>query len=83
MYKSFLWSNLDYADTKNYLERWSWFKLRNLGLALRMALTFYTSVARVKPKSQKVLGATTYVCKNHRGKSGRGVFLLPYHPDQG
>ena len=29
----------------------------------------------VKTKSQKVLGANSYVCRSYRGKTGRGTFL--------
>ena len=32
---------------------------------------------RVKTKSQKVLGASFYVYKSYRGKTGRGAFLIP------
>ena len=32
---------------------------------------------RVITKSQKVLGANSYVCISYRGKSGRVAFLLP------
>ena len=33
-------------DQENpFFERWSWFKLNNLGLALAMTFKFYTSVA--------------------------------------
>ena len=40
-----------------FLERWSWFKLRNLGLALRMALKFYIIAAKgLKVKARKFLG---------------------------
>ena len=41
-----------------FFEGCYWFKLNNLGLALYMALKFYTSVAKrkVKTKSQKFLG---------------------------
>ena len=48
---------------------WSWFKFNNLGLALGTNLKFYTSGKRVKNKSQKVLGANSYVCRSYTGKS--------------
>ena len=31
----------------------------------------------VETKSQKVLGANSYVCRNYIGKTGRGPFCLP------
>ena len=31
---------------------------------------------RVKTKSQKVLGANSYICRSYRGKTGRGPFCL-------
>ena len=34
----------------------------------------------VKTKSQKVLGAKSYVCRSCRGKTGRGAFLPPPPP---
>ena len=38
-----------------------------------MALTFYNSMAkRVKTKSQKVLGANSYVCRSYSGKTNDG-----------
>ena len=40
-------------------EGWSWFNVNNFGLALGMALKFYSSVAKkIKTKSQKVLMET-------------------------
>ena len=51
------------------IEGCSWFKFNNLGLALDMALKFYTNVAkRVRTKSQKVLGAYSNICRSYRGK---------------
>ena len=34
---------------------------------------------RVKTKSQKVLGPNSYVCRSHRGKTGRGGLFGPSH----
>ena len=60
----------------------SFFKFNNLELALGlrlvlgMALQFYICVAkRVKTKSQKVLEANFYFCKNYRRKTGRVKIL--------
>ena len=40
-------SILERFDQKNdFFEGWSWFKFNNLGLALGMALKFYTSLAK-------------------------------------
>ena len=60
-----------------FYEGWSWFKFNNLGLALGTSLKFYTSVARTKTKSQKVLGANSYACRRYRGKTGRGDLPSP------
>ena len=46
-----------------------------LGLALGTGLKFYTS-KRVKTKSQKGLGANSYVCRSYHIKTGRGDFLF-------
>ena len=57
----------------DFFELCSWFKFKNLGLTLLMALKFYTSVkSRLnlnKTKNQKIWGAMCY-----RGKSGKGLF---------
>ena len=37
-----------------------------------MALKFFNSVTSLKTKSQKVLGANSYVGRSYRGKSGKG-----------
>ena len=68
-------------DKKNrFFEEWSWFKFDNLGLAQGTNFKFYTSMAkRVKSKSQKVLGANSYVCISYRRKTGRGASLPPLH----
>ena len=60
-----------------FFDGWSWFKLNNLGKALDKNWKFYISVAkakRVKTKSQKVFGPNSYICRNYRGKTGRGLF---------
>ena len=45
------------ARKKHFFERWSWLKSNNLGLALGMALKFYTSVAKLlKLNFRKFLG---------------------------
>ena len=51
---------------KTDFEGWSWFNVNNLGLALGMALKFYSSVAkRLKLEVKKC-----------RGKLERGLFAL-------
>ena len=62
-----------------FFERWSWFKFNNLGLALGTKLEILDqSVKKVKTKSQKVLGANSYVCRSYSWKTGRGgLFALP------
>ena len=55
-----------------------WFKFNNLRLALGTKLKIlHQSVKKVKTKSQKVLGANSYVCRTYRGKTGMGAFLPP------
>ena len=55
-----------------------WFKFNNLGLALVMALKFYTSVAkRVKLKVRKFLGLIPTPAEVRWGKLVGDVFLLP------
>ena len=47
----------DLTRKKTFFERWSWFKLNNLGMALVMASEFYTSAAKgVRLKVKKILG---------------------------
>ena len=64
-------------DQKNrFFEEWSWFKFNNFGLALGTNFIFYTSVAkRVKSKIQKVLGASSNVCRSYKGKTGSPPIL--------
>ena len=46
-----------FAQKNDFFEGWSWFKFNNLGLALGMALRFYTSVAKgSKLKVRKFFG---------------------------
>ena len=71
------------AFKANFLREPFWFRLNNLGLALGIDLTFYTSLAKsVETKSQIVLGANSNVCRSCRGKTstgggGGGGFLPP------
>ena len=37
----------------------------------------HQSGKRVKTKSKKVLGATSFVCRSYRGKTGSGAFCPP------
>ena len=68
----------DLTRGTTFFERWSWFKLTNLGLTLGMTLKFYTSVTkRVKTNIRKVLWAKSYVCSSYRGKTGRGCLFAP------
>ena len=63
----------------HFFEGWSWFKFNSLGLALSMGLIFYTRVVEgLKLRSKKVLVANSYICRSHRGKTGRGPFA-PIH----
>ena len=54
-----------------FFERWSWFKINNLGLALGTNLKFDTGVA--KESKLKVImfwETNSYVCRIYRGKTG-------------
>ena len=64
-----------------FFERWSWFKFRDLWLALGTILEFYTSVAKgLKLKVRKFFRANSYVCRSYRGKLVvRGGLFAP-HP---
>ena len=64
-------------DHKNYFfEGWSWFKFNNLGLALGMAIKFYTSVAKgLKLKVSKFWGLTPMFAEVTEEKPVGGAFL--------
>ena len=52
--------------------------VNNFGLALSTNFRIlHQCDKRFKTKSQKVLGANSYVCRSYRGKIGRGTFLPP------
>ena len=61
---AFLWEKLswpqfykDLTRKKAFFEGWSWFKFNNLGLALDMALKFYTSVQKgLQLRVRKICG---------------------------
>ena len=62
-------------DQKNHFEGWSLSRFDHFGLALRIALKFYTSVARrLNLKIRKFWGLIA-VFKRYWGKTGRGTFL--------
>ena len=58
----------------NFFDECCWFKFNNLGLALSMTLTFYTSLSKGLKLSQKVLRANCYVCRSYREKTGMETF---------
>ena len=79
-----MWSNIGNSSIDmgeviiktSFFEEWSWFKFNDLGLALGIALKFYTSVAKgLKVKVKKFWGL------NNRGKYGRGGLLGTLHPE--
>ena len=82
---AFLWEKLsqpqfykDLTRITTFLEGWSSFKFNNYGLALGTNLKLYTSVGKgLKLKSQKYLGANSYICRSYWGKTGRDLFVLP------
>ena len=51
----------------------------NLGVALGMALKFYTSVAQGLKLKVK-MAANSCICRSYRVKTGRGFFWTP-HPE--
>ena len=64
-------------DQKNHFEGSSLSRFNHFGLALRIALKFYTSVAkRLNLKIRKFWGLIA-VFKIYWGKTGRGTFLSP------
>ena len=64
-------------DQKNHFEGSSLSRFNHFGLALRIALKFYTSVAkRLNLKIRKFWGLIA-VFKRYWGKTGRGTFCPP------
>ena len=60
-----------------FFEQCSWFKFNNMGLALDVALTFYTSAAQgLKLKVRKILGLIPMFVEVTRGKLKEGPFFL-------
>ena len=67
----------------NFIRIWpeKVFKCNNLGLALDMALKFYTSVAKGSKLKVRKFREENFVvsgrkfCRSYRGKTGRGSFL--------
>ena len=54
-----------------FFEGWSWFKFKNLGLALATNLKFCTSVAKgLKPKVRKRWGPNPTFLRSCGGKTG-------------
>ena len=74
-------SFLSCFDEKKQFEGCYRFKFNNLGLALGMALILQQCGKRVKIKTRKVLEANSCVCRSYRGKTNRGAFLRPAHPE--
>ena len=68
-------------EKKNYFfVRFSWFKFNNLGLAIGIALTFYTSVAKgLSLKVRKFWGLNPTFVEGEKlvGEGGCGAFWLP------
>ena len=67
----------DLTIKTNFFEGWSRFKFNNLGLALGMALRFYTSVAKLlKLKVRKFLELITTFVEVTEEKLVGGLFAL-------
>ena len=73
----------DLTSKNTYFEGWSSFKFNNLGLALAMALKFYTSWAKgLKLKVRKFLELMSTFVEITGEKLIGGTFLpLPLHPE--
>ena len=68
-------------DQKNHFEGWSLFRFNNVGLALGMALKFYTSVAkRLNLKIWKFWGLIAMFLKDTGEKLEGGPFCPPPPP---
>ena len=84
---AFLWQKLskpqfykDLTIETAFFEGWSWFSFNNLWTGTRYKLEIlHQCNKRVTNKSQKVLGASSYVCRSCRGK-GRGGLFAPLTP---
>ena len=71
------------SENTAFSEGWSWFKFNNLGHIVGGNLKFYTGVAKgLKLKIRNLEGASSYVCRSYREKTGRGD-LFPLHPECG
>ena len=66
---------LHLTQKNTFFEGWSWFKFNNLGLALGIALEFYTGLGKgLKLKVRKLWGSNSYVRRSYRWKTGRGAW---------
>ena len=82
--KRLLWEKLPWPQFyKNvtrkttFFKGWSWFKFNNLGLALGMALKFYTSLAKGLKLKSESFWADSYVFRSYREKLVGRAFLPP------
>ena len=70
--------SIDLTRKTAFFERWSWFKLNNLGLALGTNLKFYASVAKgSKLKVRKFWGLITAFAEVTVEKLAGGPFWPP------
>ena len=71
-------SILQRFDEKNRFFWWMILvQVQWLGTGTSYSEILHQSVKRFKTKSQKVLGAHSYVCRSYRGRTGRETFLPP------
>ena len=71
----------DLTRRTTFFERWSWFKLTNLGLTLGMTLKFYTSVTKgLKLIFGKFCGLSPTFVVVTGEKLVEGAFLPPPQP---
>ena len=52
-------------------------EVQKFGTGARYKFEILHQSLKLKTKSQKVLGANSYVCKSYRGKTGRGDLFAP------
>ena len=73
---------MDLTRKNTFFEEWSSLKVNHLGLALGMALKFYTSVAKgLKLKARKFLGLMLKFAEVTEEKLVRGPFWPTADPE--
>ena len=74
----------DLTGKTNFFEGYCWFNFKYLGLALGIALKFYTSVAKeLKLKARKFWGLIATFAEVIGGKTGRRSLSAALHLEYG